>query len=82
MLQFSHWNQFKNIADVKARDGANFPFERFFSTHSLLQNIRVETKFGYVQCNRKIHMKYKQSFPIFHQSSKLLLLPETILVFI
>ena len=49
MWECSWWDQFKNNLDVKNLIRTHFPFKRPLSAKSLLQNIRNETMFGYVQ---------------------------------
>ena len=49
MWECGWWDQFKNNLDVENLIRTNFPFKRPLSANSLLQNIRNETMFGYVQ---------------------------------
>ena len=76
----SWWDQFNNNVDVKNHVRTHFTFKRPLSVNSLVQNIRKERMFGYVQCNMSVMTCFKQSFPISLLYSKLMMFPETILV--
>ena len=43
------WDQFKNNVDGKNHVTTQFPSKKTLFSNSLLQTIRDETKFGYVQ---------------------------------
>ena len=80
MWECSWWDQFKNNVEVKNHVRTHFPFKKLLSASSLVQNIRNETLFGYVQFNLSVPDELKQYFSISHLFSKILMLPETILV--
>ena len=69
MWECSWWDQFKNNVDVKNHVRTHFPFKRPLSTNSLVQNIRNETMFGYVQCDLSVpdvlEAKFFNFSPIF-----------------
>ena len=59
------WDQFKNNVDVKNHVRTHFPFKRPLSTNSLVQNIRNEKMFGYVQCDLSVPDELKAKFSNF-----------------
>ena len=69
MCGCSWWDQFKNNIDVKNHVITHFPFKRPLSANSIVQNIRNETMFGYVQCDLSVPDELKAKFnnfpPIF-----------------
>ena len=79
MWDCSWWDQFKNNVDVKNHVRTHFPFKKLLSANSLVQNIKNETRFGYVQCDPSIQMILMQNFSISQLFSKILMFPETIL---
>ena len=65
MWECSCWDQFKNKVDVKNHVRTHFPFKRPLSTNSLVQNIRNEKIFGYVQCDLSVPDELKAKFSNF-----------------
>ena len=65
MWECSWWDQFKNNVDVKNHVRTHFPFKRPLSASSLVQNIRNETLFGYVQCDLSVPDELKAKFSNF-----------------
>ena len=65
MWKCSWWDQFKNNVDVKNHARTHFPFKRPLSANSLVQNIRNETMFGYVQCDLSVPDELKAKFSNF-----------------
>ena len=65
MWECSWWDYFKNNVDVKNHVRTHFPFKRPLSTNSLVQNIRNEKIFGYVQCNLSVPDELKPKFSNF-----------------
>ena len=65
MWECSWWDQFKNNVDVKNHVRTHFPFKRPLSANSLVQNIRNEKMFGYVQCDLSVPDEFKAKFSNF-----------------
>ena len=80
MWESSWWDQFKNNVDVRNHVRTHFLFKRPLSANSLVQNIRNEKMFGYVQCDLSVPDQLKAKFSNFPPIFKILMFPETILV--
>ena len=65
MWECSCWDQFNNNVDVKNHVRTHFPFKKPLSAKSLVQNIRNELIFGYMQCDLSISDKLKAKFSNF-----------------
>ena len=69
MWECSWWDQFKNNVEVKNHVRTHFPFKRPLSDSSLVQTIKNETFFGYMQCDLSVPDELKAKFfhfpPIF-----------------
>ena len=65
MWECSWWDQFKNNVGLKNHVRTHFPFKRPLSTNSLVQNIRNEKMFGYVQCDLSVPDELKAKFSNF-----------------
>ena len=64
-MECSWWDQFKNKVDVKNHVRTHFLLKRLLSANSLVQNIRNETMFGYVQCDLSVPDELKAKFSSF-----------------
>ena len=65
MWECSWWDQFKNNVDVKNHVRTHFSFKRLLSANSQVQNIRNETKLGYVQCDLSVRDELKSKLSNF-----------------
>ena len=75
MWECSWWDQFKNKVDVKIHVRTHFPFKNTLSGNSLLQNMqnsRIETMFGYAQCDLSVPDELKAKFFNFTPNFKII----------
>ena len=74
------WKQDKEDKDIRERFRTNFPFRKPVSEQQIMQQIKNNTLFGYVQCDLLVPKRLRNDFEYFPQFSRILLSVEMILV--
>ena len=73
MLECEWWNLYKTTTGVKEHLRESFPYKRPLREESLLEQIRSDKLFGYVQCDIEVPEELKEKFanfpPIFKNTN-------------